>query len=109
MQTETVTRLREGAPTGVDAFNQPIPGPDVPTDITGALVAPGGSSEILTDAGRVPVVTQTAVYFPGSWPDIAKGDRLRVRGVVYEVDGKPADWRSGGPGGLVVTLREAAG
>lgn len=107
--TETVTRIRPGAQTGTDAFGQPIYGPDVETDIPGALVAPGGSTEILTEAGRVPVVTPAALYFRDTWPDIVSTDRLRVRGVVYEVAGKPAEWRSDGPGGLVVELRDMEG
>lgn len=107
--TETVTRIRHGAQTGTDAFNVPIYGPDIETDITGALVAPGGSTEVITTAGRVPVVTPTTVYFRDAWPDIVPTDRLRVRGVVYDVAGKPADWRSDGPGGLVVPLRDAEG
>lgn len=106
---ESVTRIRPGDPTGTDAFGKPIPGPDVELVIDGALVAPAGSSEVLTEAGRVPIVTQTTIYFRDAWPDITAADRVRVRGVVFQVDGVPADWRSDGPGGLVVTLRDPEG
>jgi len=108
--SETVTRIRKGAQTGTDGFNQPIYGPDVETDIDGALFAPGGSSEPI-EAGRAPVITEPTLYFPDARPDIAEDDRVRVRGVIYHVDGNPADWHWGDDldGGLVVTLRKVGG
>ena len=108
--TETVTRIRAGAPTGTDAFGQPIPGPDVETAIEGALFAPGASSEPV-EVGREAVVSSPTLYFRGARPDLVRTDRVRVRGLVYELDGDPADWRNGDSpvGGLVVTLRRAGG
>lgn len=109
--TETVTRIRDGAQTGTDAFGQPIYGPDVETPIEGALFAPGGTSEPV-ELGRAPVISEPTLYFRNSWPDIVSTDRLRVRGVVYDVEGVPAEWHRGDQeplGGLVVTLRRAGG
>lgn len=112
MLGETVTRIRPGAQTGTDAFGQPVYGSDAETDIDGAMFAPGGSSEPV-EVGREAVVTAPTLYFRGTWPDIVATDRIRVRGVEFAVDGKPADWRdpfgTGGPGGLVVTLKAVEG
>lgn len=108
--TETVTRIRAGASVGTDAFGVPIPGSDVETDITGALFAPGGTSEPV-EVGREATVSAPTLYFRDARPDFVRTDRVRVRGVVYELDGDPADWRNGDShvGGLVVTLRRAGG
>lgn len=112
MLGETVTRIRAGAQTGTDAFGQPVYGPDVETTIDGAMFAPGGSSESV-EVGREAVVTAPTLYFRAAWPDIVETDRIRVRGVEYDVDGRPADWRdpfgTDGPGGLVVTLKAVEG
>ena len=108
---DTVIRLRAGAQTGTDAFDQPIYGPDTETPIAGALFAPGGSMEPV-EAGRDPLVTVPTLYFPGAWPDIVATDRIRVRGHVFAVTGVPADWRparDSGPGGLVVSLTDPEG
>jgi len=108
--TETVTRIRAGAPTGVDKFKQPVPGPATQTPIEGALFDPGGSSEPV-EAGRTPVVTKPTLYFRGANPDIVATDQVSVRGVVYDVDGDPAYWDQGDPTvrGLVVALRNVKG
>ena len=108
---ETVIRIRRGPQTGTDAFGQPIYGPDVPTDIPGALFDPGGSTEPF-EPGRTPLVTVPTLYFPGAWPDIVATDRIRVRGHEFAVTGVPADWRpvmDSGPGGLVVSLADPEG
>lgn len=108
---ETVTRLRDEA-TGLDAYNNPVV-TTVETAIPGAAFAPEQASAETVEVGRQAVLTQPAVYFPGAWPDIVRTDRLRVRGVLYDVDGDPADWRfpfaATGPGGLVVSLKRAEG
>lgn len=109
---ETVTRLR-----GTPAFNNYSDEPDgtdwnAPDslDIPGCGFNPGQSSEPVQDA-RNAVVTQPEVYAPAG-SDVLPGDRLVVRGVTYEVDGRPADYRSpftGWTPGLVIALKEVQG
>lgn len=108
--TETVTRVRAGEPTGEkDSFDQPIIGPPTELDIEGALFAPGGTSEP-AEIGRAPIITEPTLYFRDLWPDITEADQVRVRGLLYDVEGAPADWRhDGGPGGLVVVLKYVGG
>ena len=114
---DPVTRIRAGAQTGLDAFDQPVYGPDVETEIGPALFAPGGATSSAVsesvETGRTPIVTAPTLYWSGQWPDVVATDRLRVRGVVFAVLGVPADWRpattAGGPGGLVVQLRDSEG
>lgn len=109
---EIVTRLR-GVPA-TDPYSGEESGYDwslpYSIDIPGCAFNPGRSSEPLQDA-RTAVSTQPEVYAPpGS--DIAPGDRLVVRGVEYEVDGEPADWRSpftGWEPGMVVALKRTEG
>lgn len=75
-------------------------------DIDGCAFNPGTSSEPL-ETGRNAVLTRPEVYAPPG-ADVLAGDRLVVRGVVYEVDGDPADWRSPFTGwrpGLVIRLK----
>ena len=72
--------------------------------------SPGGSSEVSTE-WRVAVSTQPTVYLP-TGTDITPADRVVVRGVTYEVDGDPADWRSPFSGwrhGLAVSLKRFGG
>ena len=108
--TETITRVRPGEPTGdKDAFGKDILGPPSEVEIAGAWFAPGGTSEPV-EIGRAPVIMEPTLYFRDQWPDITERDQVRVRGLLYDVEGVPADWRhEGGPGGLVVTLRRAGG
>lgn len=102
---EPVVRLRNEQ-VGEDEYRNPI-FDDVPTDLPPALFAPGGVSEPV-ELGRNPVVSEPTLYWPGEWPDVTHEDRLRVRGLVYAVEGQPADWRHpSNLGGLVVTLRRA--
>jgi hypothetical protein len=46
-----------------------------------------------------------------SWPDITADDQIRVRGVVYGVEGDPAEWHRGQQleGGMVVPLKRVGG
>jgi hypothetical protein len=111
MSGEVVTRLRR-VQDGTDTYGDPV-WSDTPaeTSLPGAWFAPGGTQEPV-EVGRAAVISVPTVYFPHSWPDIQPTDQLRVRGVVYEVTGDPADWRSpveSRVGGLVVQLRRVEG
>lgn len=109
---ETVTRQRgtsvvdpysgESTDTSWDNPNELL--------IAGCGFDPGGSTEPLED-GRHAVITKPTVYAPYD-ADIASSDRLVVRGVTYEVDGRPAPWQSpftGWKPGLVVELKAVEG
>lgn len=107
---ETVTRLRkvEGA---TDRYGNPTH-TTVEAEIPGAAFAPEQDSQEPLEVGRTSVVTQPALYFYLSRPDLRSGDAVRVRGEMYEVDGKPADWRSPwgtSLTGLVVRLKMVTG
>ena len=111
MVGRTVTRLR-GEQTGVDRYNDPV-FDTVETDIPGALFAPERDSGESVEVGRERVPFKPTLYWLKSHPDIVHTDRIRVDGVVYEVDGIPSAWRddlSGTDlGGLVVTLKRVEG
>ena len=112
--SETVTRVRAGASTGTDAFGQPIPGADVEFAIDGALFSPGGISGSTAEpieVGRAAVISEPTLYFRDARPDIVRTDYMRVRGVLYSVDGDPPDWHWGDltGGGLVVALKRVGG
>lgn len=109
---ETVTRLRATATT--DPYSGEATGSDWSTpdslDIDGCGFNPGGSSEPLQE-GRNAVITRPEVYAPAD-ADVLSGDRLVVRGLTYEVQGDPADWRSPFTGwnpGLVIALERVSG
>ena len=108
---ETVTRQRAGVT--VDPYSQEVTADwSNPTsfDIAGCGFDPGGSGEAL-DLARNVVTTQPKVYAPAG-SDIVASDRLVVRGVVYEVDGDVAVWRSpftGWEPGVVVPLKRSEG
>jgi hypothetical protein len=110
---ETVTRQR--AQTTADPYSTQ-PRPDwkktpATVDIAGCGFDPGTSAESFAEPGRQPITTKPTVYAPyGS--DIKAGDRLVVRGVTYDVDGNPADFRSpfsGWEAGMAVSLRVKEG
>lgn len=106
---EPVTRIRAEV-VGEDRYGNPVTG-DVESTLPSAGFAPEGSPEV-DQVGRVVVTGRPSLYWRGEWPDVVASDRVRVRGVVYAVDGTPADWRDpwGSPlGGLVVRLKVSDG
>lgn len=109
---ETVTRLR--ATQTVNRFSGNADTPDWSNpdelEIEGCAFNPGTSTEPL-ETGRAAVLTQPEVYAPAD-SDVLEGDRLVVRGITYEVEGHPADYRSPFTGwrpGLVVRLKAKEG
>jgi hypothetical protein len=100
---ETVTFV---TPPPVDKWGDPIPdGIASEYDSEGWLVAPGASSEM--HDGQNSVDSDMALYRTGAPGDevISVGDRVRVRGLMYEVQGEPAVWRLG----TVIMLRKFTG
>lgn len=109
MLGEPVTRIR-GTVTGQDRYGNDVVS-DVESALPDAMFAPEGSPEV-PDPGRVVVSQAPTLYWRGEHPDVLASDRLRVRGELYAVDGKPADWRDpwgSDLGGLVVRLKASAG
>lgn len=113
---ETVTRLRRLSWTDpYSGESSPRPWDDEDhepdaLDIEDCAFNPGSSSDVAAD-GRSPVTTNPTVYAPAG-ADVKAGDRLVVRGVAYDVDGNPAEWRNpftGWEAGLAVTLELVEG
>jgi hypothetical protein len=105
---DVVARLRREQ-VGTDRYGNPV-FELVESEISElALFAPSDSRQAIAPAevGRDAVVSEPTLYWFKAWPDIRASDRLRVRGVEYEVLSIPADWRSASIGGLVVKLRDS--
>lgn len=62
------------------------------TDFPKCAVAPRTSEEPL-EGRRVQVMDGLSVYGPKNM-DVTSRDRIRIDGVLYEVDGEPAHWES---------------
>jgi hypothetical protein len=105
---ETVTVVRAGTPTEDDYGNE-VPGPSTETDVPGCAVAPRSSSEDLQ--ARDQVIVGLTVWMP-SGVDVRPTDQMRVRGVLYDVDGEPGGFRSpftGSAGPVQVALTRVSG
>lgn len=87
---ETVTILRPG-PSTEDEYGNEVPGPPTETDVPGCAVAPRSSSEDVQ--ARDQVIIGLSVWMP-SGTDVQATDQMRVRGVLYEVDGEPGGYAS---------------
>lgn len=91
---ETVTRLRGTA--AVDPYSGESTGADWSDPdslaLTGCAVWDGKSFELLADA-REGVVSDFVVA-ADSGSDVVASDRVVIRGLTCEVDGRPFDWRS---------------
>lgn len=103
---DRVTRIRREQ-TGVDRYGNPVYG-TVEFDIPElALFAPKDVIPSL-EVGRSPTIVEPSLYWFQVRPDVRADDRVRVRGIEYEVESVPADWRGTGIGGLVVKLRDSS-
>lgn len=100
---DAVTRLRREQ-VGEDRWREPI-FDLVETELPGARYAPKDVIPAPTP-DREPVVIEPTLYWLREWPDVVASDLLRVRGIVFEVQTDPAEWRGSTVGGLVVKLRD---
>lgn len=81
-----------------------------PTEVAvaGVLCEPRPSSEPVQDA-RNAVVSGWTLYFPAG-STVTPANKVRVRGIVHDVLGEPADWRLGSwRPGLVVQCARTEG
>lgn len=97
---ETVTVVR---PPAKGRFGDPVPGTAAEIPVEGCLFAPGPSGENLDGANQVDA---TGTVFAPAGTVVRPSDRLRVRGELYEVAGKPMDW---GTSGVQIPLRQVTG
>lgn len=97
METEVVTRLRGTATTNPYSGDSTDVSWASPTELDITTLAPAEprpSTEPVQDA-RNAVVSGWTLYLPAG-SDVTRFDRIRVRGVVYPVQGDPADWLGAG-------------
>ncbi len=97
---ETVTVVR---PPQLDRFGDPVPGSTPEFDVPGCLFAPGKSQEQLFGANTVD--TDGAIYAPAG-SDFRAADKVRIRGEMFSVVGKPRLW---GSEGVVGAVRQVTG
>lgn len=102
MNTEQVTIVR---PPRKGKFGDPAPGASVELPLDGVMFAPGASAE--NNDGANSVDTDGAIYAQGNTDTgVLPTDRIRVRGEMYEVVGKPSIWAGFG---TVIQLRRFTG
>lgn len=110
---ETVTLVRPGPPTQ-DEYGNDVPGPSTETPLPGCGVAPrdGNSSAGNEDTkGRDQVIVGLTLYAPPG-TDLRPTDRVRIGGVLYEVEGEAGAFRSpftGSSGPVVAALERVTG
>ena len=99
---ETVQVITAG--TATDRYGNTVEDWDNATERDeDCLVGAGGSTEPLLDA-RTPVDSEYDLIFQGRDPGITAADRVRVRGDVYDVNGKPFTQRWGASPGVAGTV-----
>lgn len=101
---ETVTIVRPGAATR-DSYGNDVPGAATEIDVPGCAVAPRTSSEDVT--ARDQVIEGLTIWMPAG-TDVRPTDRVRRRGVLYDVEGDVGEWSSpftgfAGPAQIQVT------
>lgn len=77
----------------------------------GVAFDPGGSVEVTVD-GRQGVVTTPRLLGLPTDANVTAADRVKVRGVTYEIVGDPAQWRNpftGWSPGVAVNLKRVEG
>lgn len=94
--------------SGVDGLGNPTYTPGE-TTVTGAF-APEGSTELTQ--GQDTVLDRDTVYLTDGSPTPGPGDRIRVRGVLFEIDGRPVQFHNpftGAEPGAVLRLLRVTG
>lgn len=91
---ETVTRVRSAAAT--DPYSGEQTGTDWEftneVDLPGCGIAAGDSADLILDA-RDGVRSDFVIYAP-TGSDVLSSDRVVIRGLTCEVDGRPFQWHS---------------
>lgn len=104
---ETVTIVRE-VPGGEDLMGNPVSS-TVDIAVPGCAFAPGGSAEAVATFGAR-TDTDGTVYAP-TGTVFLPSDKVRVRGVLYTVDGNSEQWTSPytlSGAGVVVNVKRAS-
>ena len=97
-------------PPGVDKYGDPLPITRVPFDVPGCAVAPRYSTEP-TVRGRQGVIVGLTIYPPAD-SGFLYTDQVEVRGVLYDIEGDPAEWENpftGDTPGDEIALKRAVG
>ena len=105
---ETVTVVRPGT-SSEDEYGNEVPGSPTSFDVPGCAVAPRSSSEDLQ--ARDQVIVGLNVWMP-SGTAVYATDQMRVRGVLYEIDGEPGSFTTpftGNAGPVQVSLTRVSG
>lgn len=105
---ETVTIVRPG-PATQDDYGNDVAGTPTEIDVAGVAVAPRTSTEDVQ--ARDQVIEGLNVWLPAGTQVLAT-DRMRVRGVLYEVEGEAGHYRSpftGFTGPVQLSLTRVAG
>lgn len=95
---------------GYDSNDDPIPKVIERIPVMALAVAPGVSQES-SQRGREMLSAQLTVYMP-STPTPTENDELEVRGVRYQIEGRPIEWKSPfgtGPSGYEILCKFAQG
>lgn len=94
---EQVVRLRAAGTTTDPYSRKPVPDWSVPPlELPlSVLVADAGTGEPLTQ-DRAPVDADYTLYLGSDAVDVTEDDRMRVRGLVCTVEGKPFAWLGSG-------------
>jgi hypothetical protein len=104
-----IVRVRS-TPGGVDEYGDPVAGTTTETTLAGAYVAPRESDEI-TNRGRAGVIVGLTLFAPYD-TDLRHNDRIKVDGVLYDIEGEPGRWRNpftDWEAGIQAALRRTAG
>lgn len=104
---EVASILTRGV-TGTDGDGNDVYG--TTETLTSGAFAPEGSTELVQ--GQATVISNPTFYLSDGAPIPDADDQLRVRGVVYNIDGQPAQYQNpytGSAPGAVLRLNRVTG